>query len=107
MELPSIVVLSTQQYEEFYIKEKSITQILLEVKDEEKLAQVKSSTSAAPSRASLKSSINALCKIVTEFICNQTQVNGQIMRKLNRMEKLQGTITIEVFNLNKENTTKF
>ena len=48
MELPSVMVLSTQQYEEFCIIEKSITQISLEVEDKAKLAQVESSTSAAP-----------------------------------------------------------
>ena len=60
MELPSVMVLSAQRYDEFCIKEKSITQTSPELEGEAKLGQVKSSTYVVPFDVSLESSMNVL-----------------------------------------------
>ena len=107
MKLLIAMAISTQRYEEFCIKKKSTSQDSQEAKYEVSQTQEISLASAASSGISLESSMNALCKIVNEFICNQTQFNEQIMRKYNHMEKLQITIAIAVFKLNKGNTTQY
>ena len=45
--------------------------------------------------------------MVSEFIRNQTKFNEQIMKKLYHMEKLQRTIAMEVYKLDKKNPLRF